>query len=255
MVSRIVLENPNNVPHEKLYEQELSRLTDPVALERRLSEMTKRTPFRRVYVMGCGRSGTWILTHVMDTFRDTDVVRRELPIEYFGLLATNRATLVIKRDHLAYQRVEKIPECIEIAYIVRHPFDVLTSHLPSSPRPYHILPQRWLGEMSALRHLLDTGRKQTKIIRYEDLVTHPLETQSDLAGFFGFATARSLDDFYTSSANPSEGPLHRARRLDPNSINKHQRDAEKLRYLKEIKPGLGEVLAWVGGLYHYDISL
>jgi hypothetical protein len=255
MVSEIVLENLNNVPQQKLYEQELSRLKDPVALERRLSEMTERRPFRRLYVMGCGRSGTWVLTHVMNTFKDTDVVLRELTFEYFGLLATHRATLVLKRDHLAYQRVEKIPECIEIAYIVRHPFDVLTSHLPSSRRPYHILPQRWLGEITALRHLLDTGRKQTKIIRYEDLVTHPLETQSDLASFFGFATARSIDDLYTSSGNASEGPMHRARKLDPNSINKHQRDPEKVRYLKEIKPGLGEVLEWVGGLYHYDISL
>src|SRR3954454_1683513 len=28
-----------------------------------------------------------------------------------------------------------------------------------------------------------------------------------------------------------------------------------LKYLKEIKPGLGEMLEWVGDVYRYDISL
>jgi hypothetical protein len=255
MVSQIVLANPNNIPQQKLYNQELARLKDPTALERRLAEMTKRRPFRRIYVMGCGRSGTWVLTHVMNTFKDTDVVLQELAFEYFGLLATRSAVLVFKRDHIAYQRIEQIPECIEIVCIVRHPFDVLTSHLPGSGRPYHILPQRWLGEMTALRYFLDTGRKRTKIIRYEDMVTDPVKIQSGLGEFFGLSIALSMDDFYTSSSNASEGPMHRARKLDPNSINKHKQDPEKVKYLKEIKPGLGEMLKWVGDVYHYDISL
>jgi|tagenome__1003787_1003787.scaffolds.fasta_scaffold20984135_4 hypothetical protein len=255
MVSQIVLANPNNIPPQKLYDQELDRLKDPTALERRLTEMTKRRPFRRIYVMGCGRSGTWVLTHVMSTLKDTDVVLRELAFEYFGLLATRSAALVLKRDHLAYQRIEQIPECIEIAYIVRHPFDVLTSHLPGSGRPFHILPQRWLGEMTALRYVQNTGRKQTKVIRYEDMVTDPVKVQSDLGEFFGLSRALSMDDFYTSSSNASEGPMHRSRKLDPNSINKHKHDPEKVKYLKEIKPGLGEMLEWVGDVYRYDISL
>jgi hypothetical protein len=255
MVSEIVLANPNNVPLQELYEQELTRLKDPMALELRLTEMTKRRPFRRLYVMGCGRSGTWVLTHVMGTFRGTEVVRQELTFEYFGILATLSAVLIVKRDAHAFQRVDKIPECIEIAYIVRNPFDVLTSHLPGSQRPYHILPERWLGEMTALRHLVEAGRKQTKIIRYEDLVSDPVKTQSGLATFFGLSVAESITDFYTSSRNPSEGPMHRSRKLDPNSINKHKTDPEKVRYLKEIKPGLGQMLEWVGDQYRYDISL
>jgi hypothetical protein len=255
MVSQIVLPNPNNEPQQKLYEQELSRLKDATALERRLTDMAKMSPFRRIYVMGCGRSGTWVLTHVMNTFEDTDVVLKELTFEYFGLFLTSCSTLVLKRDHLAYQRIEKIPECIEIAYIVRHPFDVLTSHLPKSQRPYHILPQRWLGEMAALRFLIETGRKQTKIIRYEDLVTNPHEIHSELANFFGLSKAGSIDGLYTTSSNTSEGPNHRARKLEPSSVNKHKRDPEKVRYLREIKPALDEMLEWVGNRYEYDILL
>ena len=255
MVSEIVLPNPKAEPPQRLYEQELLRLKDPMALKSRLADIAMTKNFRRIYVMGCGRSGTWILTHVMRTFKDTDVVLSELAFEYFGLLTTASAVLVLKRDHVAYQRVEMIPECIEIAWIVRHPFDVLTSHLPSSQRPYHILPQRWLGEMAALRYLLDTGRKQTKIIRYEDLVAAPRETQSDLAGFFGLSKAHPIENLQTISNNPSEGPKYRGRTLDTDSIERHKRDPEKVKYLREIKPGLGEMLEWVSNTYHYDILL
>jgi hypothetical protein len=240
---------------QELYERELSRLKEPNALERQLADIDKIRPFRRIYVMGCGRSGTWVLTHVMGTFKDTDTVLKELVFENFGLFATSRAVLILKRDHLAYQRIQNIPERIEIAYIVRHPFDVLTSHLPTSQRPYHILPQRWLGEMTALRYLTETGRKNTKIIRYEDLVTDPRDAQSDLADFFGLSAGVSIDELHTISNNPSEGPMHRFRTLDINSINKHKRDPQKLKYLKEVRPQLDEILEWVGSVYHYDVSL
>jgi hypothetical protein len=255
MASEISLPNPKNEPRQTLFEQELLRLRDPAALVRRLADIASRRSFRRIYVMGCGRSGTWILTHVMGTFKETDVVLEELAFEYFGLLTTSSAVLVFKRDHVAYQRIEQLPECIEIAWIVRHPFDVLTSHLPSSRRPYHILPHRWLGEMTALRHLLATGRKQTKVIRYEDLVMHPRDTQSALGDFFGLSKAVPIENLHTISSNPSEGPKHRARTLDADSIGKHKRDPEKMRYLREIKPELGELLDWVSATYHYDVSL
>jgi len=255
MPSRIILPNPRNEPLQKLYEKELSRLREPKALERQLTDIDKVRQFRRIYVMGCGRSGTWLLTHVMGTLKDTDVVRNELSLEYFGLIVPSSQVLVLKRDSIAYQRIEQIPKCIEIAYIVRHPFDVLTSHLPTSRRPYHILPQRWLGEMTALRHLKDTERKDTKIVRYEDLVSNPRETQSDLANSFGLCVGVSIDELRTVSNNPSEGPMHRARKIDMNSVNKHKRDPEKRKYLTEIRPGLGLMLEWVGKVYHYDISL
>jgi hypothetical protein len=255
MPSRIILSNRRNEPLQKLYEKELSRLRKPKALKRQLTDIDKVRQFRRIYVMGCGRSGTWLLTHVLGTLKDTDVVRNELSLEHFGLTVTSCPVLVLKRDSVAYQRIEEIPECIEIAYIVRHPFDVLTSHLPTSRRPYHILPQRWLGEMTALRYLRDTGRKNTKIVRYEDLVSNPRETQSDLAIFFGLSVGVSIDELRTVSNNPTEGPMHRARKIDMNSINKHKRDPEKLKYLAEIRPGLEQMLEWVGKVYYYDISL
>ncbi len=191
----------------------------------------------------------------MGTFQETEVLLRELAFEYFGLYATSGSALVLKRDHVAYERIEDIPECIEIAYILRHPFDVLTSHLPSSNRPYHILPDRWLGEMTSLRYLLDTGRKHTKIIRYEDLVRAPRETQADLAKFFKLRVGASIDELYTSSNNPSEGASHLARTIDVRSIDKYKHDPKKIEYLKTIKPSLGQTLQWVAETFSYDVSL
>jgi hypothetical protein len=255
MVKQFVLTNPSNEPVEALYEKELRRLKQPGALQQRLADLDNRKLLRRIYVMGCGRSGTWLLTHVMATFFDVDVVSRELPVEYFGLLMTDHSVLVIKRDSDAYQWVQQMPANIEIAYIVRHPYDVLTSHLPGSGRTYHVLPERWVGELTALRHWVDSRRKNVKVVRYEDLVGHPVEWQTKLAHFFRLKIKVSVDTIFTASNNPSESPLHRSRKIDDSSIGKHKLDPAKLAYLTQIKPQLGEVLDWVGKTYDYDLSL
>jgi hypothetical protein len=256
MVKQIILPNSVNQPAQALFEKELRRLKQqPGALRQRLGEIDNRKPLRRIYVMGCGRSGTWLLTHVMATFAGVDVVRRELPAEYFGLLTTDSSVLVLKRDSNAYRWVQQIPESIEIAYIVRHPYDVLTSHLPGSGRRYHTLPERWVGELTALRHLLDSRRKNIKVVRYEDLVGRPVESQKKLGHFFRLNIKVPIDTISTISNNPSESPLHRSRKLDVSSIGKHRRDPAKLAYLAQIKPQLGEVLDWVGKTYDYDLRL
>jgi hypothetical protein len=256
MVKQIILPNAINQSAQALYDKEILRLKQqPGALQQRLAEIDDRKPLRRIYVMGCGRSGTWLLTHVMATFTGVEVVRRELPVEYFGLLTSDSSVLVLKRDSDAYQWVQQIPAGIEIAYIVRHPYDVLTSHLPGTARPYHILPDRWIGELTALRHLVNSRRKKTKVVRYEDLVGHPVESQAKLAHYLRLKIRIPIDMISTMSNNPSESPLHRSRKLDISSIDKHKSDPAKLTYLAGIKPQLGEVLGWVGKTYDYDLSL
>jgi hypothetical protein len=255
MVKQIILPNANNEPVQALYEKELRRLKQPGALQQRLADIDNRKSHRRIYVMGCGRSGTWLLTHAIATFFGVEVVPRELPLEYFGLLMTDSSALVLKRDNAAYQRVKQMPASIEIAYIVRHPYDVLTSHLPGSGRPYHILPERWVGELTALRHLVDSQKKNVKIVRYEDLVRRPVESQNKVGHFFRLKIRVPIDTIYTASNNPSESPLHQSRKIDVSSIDKYKLDPAKLAYLARIKPQLGEVLDWVGKTYDYDLSL
>ena len=255
MVKSIILPNAKNEPLEVLYERELLRLRQPSALQQRLADIDQRKPLRRIYVMGCGRSGTWLLTHVMNTFLGVEVVLRELAVEYFGVLTTEHPVLVLERDHVAHQRVGQIPASIEIAYIIRHPYDVLTSHLPSSQRPYHILPDRWVEEITALRHLVNSQRDNTKIIRYEDLVADPVQWQAEAGHLFRLNVRVSVEQLCTVSSNPTESPLYRSRKIDVASVHKYKRDIEKLAYLRRIRPVLGETLDWFAEMYDYDLSL
>ena len=257
MVGLVKFLDAGNQNIEDLYRQELMRLEQPAALRKRLADIDNVRPFRRLYVMGCGRSGTWLLTATMSTFDDLEIVQKERPFEYFGLLTTTQSMLVMKRDSTAYQRVANIPESIAIAYIVRHPFDVLTSHNPTSENLYHVTPHRWLGEMLTLQYLVDTGRKNTQIIRYEDLVARPQEIQSSIANVQGLKVRHSIDQIDQTFKAPVEATaaMHGLRKIDIKSVNKFKSDPAKIAYLKEIRPSLGRLLPWVGETFEYDISL
>jgi hypothetical protein len=189
----------------------------------------------------------------MNSFEGVDVIAKELSVEHFGLHGTDRPILVIKRDRSAYQRIKEIPSLIELVYIVRHPFDVLTSHLASSGRPYHILPARWLGEMFALQYLVTTGRKNTKIIRYEDLVCQPVATQTEVASFFNLKINIPIDQIITGHYEVS-GKLV-TRKIDQRSVDRHKTDHTKIEYLEQITPQLGDTLKWVADTFCYDVTL
>jgi len=240
MIHAVGLPTSANEFTDDIYHKELARLREPGALAKRLTDIDRTKATRRIYIMGCGRSGTWLLTTVMCTYKDVEVVGVELIVEHFGLFQTDRSTLILKRDYRAYQTIKEIPQQIEILYIVRHPFEVLTSHLASSQRPYHILPDRWLGEMSALQWLSAADRKKTKIIRYEDLVGAPDQMHAELATFFNLQI---------------EVPIDTVVKISKDATDKHKRDADKIRYLQKIKPDLGDMLSWVASTYHYDVSL
>ena len=94
--------------------------------------------------------------------------------------------------------------------------------------------------MLALQYLLDSGRKNTKIIRYEDLVSKPAELQMELANFFTLKIRVPLDQVV---------------KMNQNSIGKYKLDTTKIQYLQRIKPELGDMLSWVAKTYNYDVSL
>jgi hypothetical protein len=73
---------------------------------------------------------------------------------------------------------------------------VLTSQLRSSPRPYHIPPERWVGDLTALRRLVDSRRNNIKIVRYEYLVRPPVESQNKVGHFFSMLKINLLKRIY-----------------------------------------------------------
>ncbi|MFO1120819.1 MAG: hypothetical protein U1F47_00620 [Hyphomicrobiales bacterium] len=135
-VIRFVVDMADVAPQGSLpdFHKEIAFLRQPGALERQMvliDRGDRRQPLGRICVMGCGRSGTWLLTAVLSSFAGFDFGPEEVPLEYFGPVTTDRPVLVLRRDAMAHQRVEQIPDDIQIVFIVRHPFDVLTSHNPA----------------------------------------------------------------------------------------------------------------------------
>jgi hypothetical protein len=236
---------------------ELDWLSRPGNLELRLDELDRKRPLARIFVMGCGRSGTWLLAGVMTTFRDTTVVYKELSAEYFGLVSPDSSTLVLKRVWDSYMRVQELPAQVGIAYIVRHPFDVLTSHNPATGRAYHVPPQIWLGEMACLQYLLSSHRPNTVVVRYEDLVSAPEDMQASLGSFFHLDIVSSVHDLRETFNVPAEtaAAMHGVRPIDSHSVNRHKSNPAHIEYLRTIRPSLGPTLEWVAERFEYDLTL
>ena len=238
-------------------EAALRQLAQPGALVRRLSEIDGPKSPQRIFLMGCGRSGTWLRTSIMSCFDDTAVVAKELPVEAFGIVESDRQNIVLKRAWNSYKRLDAIPPSIGIIWIVRHPFDVLTSHNPVTARKYHISPERWVGEILALKKAMESGRSNVLVLRYEDMVRDPQDALSRIAVQFGLIQMRDASEAMHSVSLPPEGvaAMHGVRPVDRNSVGRYLHAPDALDHLREIVPHLGSELAWVSEVFGYDVSL
>ena len=235
----------------------LKHLQKEGVLARFLADSAHKKKQQRIYTMGCGRSGSWLLNSFFSSFADTALVPEELKAEYWGVLSSPKANVVLKRHANSHQQVELLPEQISIAWIVRHPYDVLTSHNPVSGRRFHIQPHRWLSEMLALQYLIKTQRKNTFVYRYEDLVMSPAAAQQQIADDFALEIIKPYDQI-VENFKASEGTkraMHGLRPIDSHSINKFRHSAEKIAYLKSIGDRIDPLLHWCADQFGYDISL
>lgn len=215
------------------------------------------TPRTRIYIMGCGRSGTWLLTGIMSTFEDVFLLADEGPVTRFANINASETVHVAKRNDIAYGTINLIPREIRILAIVRHPFDVLTSYNPTSQREFHIAPLRWNLEMQALRWLVETKRPGTLIVRYEDLVTNPNGTQKAIADFFKLRIRIPASEYGRSFRAPETAiaAMHGMRRPDVNSIGRWKRDPELVAYIAGLVPNLKPQLDWVSRQFGYKTGL
>lgn len=238
-------------------ENELELLRLPGALGARLSAMNKQHQiFKRIYVMGCGRSGTWLLTGIMSTFRGVGLIPDELDVAYFGIITTQKKALVLKRNFKSYQSAADIPEEISLVHVVRHPFDVLTSIHHRTKEGFHISPVRWLGEMRSLRQLMEGNRLKLIIVRYEDMVSNPITVQCELASRLALEIEIPATDFMKTFNPPAKAvaSMHGIREIDTKSVDRWRSDPEFLRYLVSIRPLLGDDLIWMSKTFGYDIN-
>ncbi len=149
----------------------------------------------KIFIAGCGRSGTRLMLNLMKCFSDLYCHPVEADVAKFDELVECPAKhLVVKRTFQCHQKLPNLPDSIELIYCVRHPFDVLTSSMPSELF-FHITPKRWLAEYQSLKELR-TRQPDRSIFfsKYEELIRQPNVIQAKVAGVFGLVPIRRFNE-------------------------------------------------------------
>jgi hypothetical protein len=180
----------------------------------------------------------------------------EVDVGHFAYIRSWKHNHILKRDAKSFETAHLIPASIGILWLVRHPFDVLTSHNPAlMERRFHIQPKRWNGEIDALRNFVESNRPNGMVVRYEDLVAYPELRMSEIAGKFDLVI-NNFDQFVIK-APISAGTrlaMHGVRPIDTNSVSRWKSVQNVDVYLNEIFPVIKGRLEWVGNLFQYDLT-
>lgn len=184
-----------------------------------LSHMRRRGGRRLIFIAGCARSGTSLLRKLMPCFQDVAAVDRERTVSHFLDLAKEpQQTLVIKRTSKCYRELPHLPDCVDLIYCVRHPYDCLTSSHPETAafQAFHVSERRWTDEYEGLLRLLDRQpRRSVCFVRYEDLVGDPDGVQVAVSSALemGVAHRFSSNPFGIEIRASSVGKWQRDQRL------------------------------------------
>lgn len=173
----------------------------------------------KIFIAGCARSGTTLLSGLMSCFRDTYSFTQEKSFEYFEQINMPEQHIVLKRKHKSHEILHQLPTDIELIYSVRHPFDTLTSIHPDYPdRKYYVPEKRWRAEYAGLKALRAAQPARNILyVRYVDLVATPDSVQQQIADRFGLQIALRF-----SETNP---------KIFTSSLDKYKNHPEMKHYL------------------------
>ena len=243
--------------HEEAnYDRYISGRADFVDL---LARQGRGRAVKRIFVMGCGRSGTWLLYTLLSLAKDTYSLFEEVDVGRFARIRSPKPVHLLKRDQKSYLTAHRIPSSISIVWVVRHPFDVVTSRHPEKAwkRPFHIEAKRWNGEMDALRAFLEAERPNGIVVRYEDLVGDPDTTTSRLMDALDLEFAHSFGEFAELAQVPPNVRtiMHGLRAVSTDRVERWRSDSELVQRVQDIFPQISGRLEWVGQRFDYDVSL
>jgi hypothetical protein len=225
-----------------------------------LRAQDKGMPRRRIYIMGCGRSGTTMLMSMMRCFAGTFVLidherGGEDSIGRFATLDAPERVHVIKRDAIAHQFAHLIPDCIDVLHIVRHPLDVLVSDLKLDKTwERYIKPDRWEQEMSSLRALID--HRPMLVVRYEDLVADPDQVQAVIASGFNLRPSVPFSQFHQAfePAKIIADTMNGIRAPSTGSIGRWSKTSDSVDYCRSLLPEIRSQVEWVCERFGYDFD-
>lgn len=209
---------------------------------------------KRIYIAGCARSGTTMLCHMMNGFSGAYVHENEAPYAILDEPCPGDGLVIAKRTSSAYKSLTSMPADIELIYMVRHPYDVLTSTLLSEN--FHVNPRRWLKEAQALERVL-ACRENVLIIRYEDLVRDPDAHQMAIANCFGLTPARPFSSFHLHGEVSERRALalRGLRAPDTASVGRWRSDPKRVEYCTRLSAVLGQPLARFAERFSYDLTI
>ena len=197
----------------------------------------------RIFIAGCGRSGTKVLRIQMQGLADSLVLEGEHDFTALANVYRGIPHAVVKRTASSHLTLHELPSDIRLLYCVRHPFDALTSPNPTTVhlRPYHITPTRWLEEYRGLGRLeARQPRRDICFVRYEDLVSDPPKMQERIAAFLPLPFAHPFGTHAT---------------LFTTSIHKWKMDSGRRAYLEKLPADLWPPMTAFAGRFEYDLTL
>ena len=212
-------------------------------------------PKTRIYILGCGRSGTWLTLAMMGGFKDVHVAPEERHYGHFARLVDQpEGVHVVKRTHSAHALMTRIPQAIHLLYVLRDPRDVLTSSHHDTE--FYISLERWSAEMASLEAVLETGRPGLVVTRFEDLITQPLQEQARIAEAFNLEIDWPADRFnerFKAEDIVYKG-MHGLRPPDPSVIGRWRTDARKRAYLDTVREPVQVRFTRLADRFGYDIA-
>jgi Sulfotransferase family len=197
----------------------------------------------KIFIAGCGRSGTTALLNQLRGLANSVVYQEENHFTELALQNQGDMHIVMKRIYKSYRTLHELPANICLLYCIRHPFDCMTSSHPKtvSIQEFHISPKRWFQEFAGLRRLeYAQPERDICFVRYEDLVRRPHEVESRISGFLGISFEKpfgTYDPLFTSS------------------IGKWLEDSHRRDYLKRLPDKIWPHIHKFAKRFGYDVSL
>ena len=217
----------------------------------------------RIHIVGCARSGTTMLHYAMVAFQNTLLFDSETQVwnspsvsESLKLFCkclskkqscyyvTKRSFGWWKKDAIERLATQVIKDKIYLLNIVRDPRDVLTSTHKLNERKFYVEPQTWIDSVHAGKLLAEElgSYEHLLTIRYEDVVSNPLEVSSQLQDKFGLSLNPKLQDWSRLKDNlelldvdqTMTSYMHKLRNFDPATIGKWKEDLEKKNHVEEL---------------------
>lgn len=208
----------------------------------------------RVFLTGCGRSGTWLLTAMLNCIPDIRNAERETPLGAFLEMPNEPMIHLVKRPHDAYKHFDKIPPEIKVIHVVRHPFDVLCSRHRETER--FISLERLEAEHAAYFAHLE-NRPNTLTVKYEDIVRHPDLVQKAVESVLNVRSALPFQDFYRNAdmADYIVEAMHGLRPLDATSLHAWRGKDDDKSYLREQVTQSDGTLEKFAAAFDYDLTI